>query len=239
MTGSNDVDTKIASLNDWRGAALAVPLAAACAKKSGTSPSPTPTGPKALQDVGPPGAAPGLTIGDAEAELLVGASRYAFGLVGPDGPLPGAQATVYVGTDPDKPPVSNATATELNDPGLTGRGLYVSTLSFPSAGEYFVAVVATTPSGSFKGGTKVTVTAKSKAPMAGQRPPAVKTPTVADPMNAHPLCSRRPKPCSMHSVSLDAALRSGKPTVVVFAAPAFCQTWVRTSSIRPCSGSAK
>lgn len=205
-------------------AALAVPVLAACGKKkNGAQPSQSPTGPVALQDVGG-NAAPGLTIGDAESELIVGASRYAFGLVGPDGPLSGAQATVYVGADPTKPPTATAGAVELSDPGLSGRGLYVSTVSFPAAGDYFVAVVAKTASGSFKGGTKVTALAKSKSPMPGQRPPSVPTPTTAKPLYAHPLCSRRPKPCSMHAISLDAALRNGKPTVVVFAAPAFCQT---------------
>ena len=204
-------------------AALAVPFLAACGKQSGESPSPSPTGAVALQDLAPE-AAPGLTVGDAEVELLVGASRFAFGLVGPDGPLADAEATVYVSPDPAKPAVAQAAATELKDGGLTGRGLYVATLPFPTAGEFFVAVVAKTASGSIKGGTKVTVKTKSASPVAGQRPPAVQTPTVADPMNAHPLCSRRPKPCSMHAISLDDALKNGKPTVVVFAAPAFCQT---------------
>jgi hypothetical protein len=205
-------------------AALAVPLLAACAKKKGgAKPAATPTGPVALEDVGP-GSAPGLTVGDAEAELLVGSSRYAFGLVGPDGPLSGAQATVYVGADPAKPATATVGAVELTDPGLSGRGLYVATVPFPKAGEFFVAVVAKTATGSFKGGTKVDVATRSKSPVAGQKAPAVQTPTTAHPMNAHPLCSRRPKPCSMHAISLDAAVRNGKPTVVVFAAPAFCQT---------------
>jgi hypothetical protein len=205
-------------------AALAVPLLAACNKgKKGARTTPTPTGPVPLENVGP-GSAPGLTVADAEAELLVGASRYAFGLVGPDGPLPGAQATVYVGADPAKPATATVGAVELTDPGLSGRGLYVATVPFAKAGEYFVAVVAKTAAGSFKGGTKVVVAKKSKSPVAGQRVPVVKTPTTSDPMNAHPLCSRKPKPCSMHAISLDRAVKSGKPTVVVFAAPAFCQT---------------
>jgi hypothetical protein len=203
-------------------AALAVPVLAACQKKDG-GPGPTPTGPVALQDVGT-GAAPGLTVGDAESELLVGSSRYAFGLVGPDGPLTGAQVTVYLGSDPAKPPVATVGAVELADPGLTGRGLYVATVPFAKAGSQFVAVVAKTAKGSFKGGTTVTVSTKSKSPVPGQRVPSVPTPTTAKPLYAKPLCSRRPKPCAMHAISLDAALKSGQPTVVVFAAPAFCQT---------------
>ena len=204
-------------------AAVLLPVLAACKKKGSPKPSPTPTGPLALEDVGP-GSAPGLEIGEAVAELLPGNQRYAFGLVGPDGPLSGATVTVHVGTDATKPPAQSVQAVELKDTGLTDRGLYRADVSFPAAGSYLVAVVAQTKDGSFKGGTRIDVLEKSKSPVPGQRAISVKTPTTADPAGADPLCSRRPKPCIMHTISLDAALKNGKPTVVVFAAPAFCQT---------------
>lgn len=203
-------------------ATLAVPVLAACAKKKPAA-RPTPSGPVALENIAP-GASPGLEIGDAEAELLQGSSRYAFGLVGTDGPLSGARTTVHVGTDPAKPPTASVAATELTDTGLTGRGLYVATVPFPTAGDYYVAIVAETDKGAFKGGTRVTVAKTSKSPVPGQKAPSVQTPTTAAPLGAKPLCSRRPTPCAMHAVSLDTALRNGLPTVVVFAAPAFCQT---------------
>lgn len=202
-------------------AAALTPLLTACTSGKG-DPQPSPTGPVALENVGGDGAE--LEIGDAEAELLQGASRYAFGLIGPDGPLAGAKATVYVGPDPTKPPVATVGAVEFTEPGLTDRGLYVAQVPFPTAGDYFVAVVAETASASFRGGTRVQVAASSPSPVAGQKAPSVKTPTTKEPLDADPLCSRRPKPCTMHAISLDQALKNGKPTVVVFAAPAFCQT---------------
>jgi hypothetical protein len=202
-------------------ATLAVPLLAAC--KKGGDPRPSPAGAVPLQDIGG-NAAPGLEIGDAEAELLQGTSRYAFGLVADDNPLAGATATVYVGPDPAKPPTATVPATELTDTGLTGRGLYVASVPFPTAGTYYVAIVAKTGKGALSGGLVVEVKKSSKSPAPGQKAPSIRTPTTSDPMGADPLCSRRPKPCGMHALSLDAALRSGKPTVVVFAAPAFCQT---------------
>lgn len=205
-------------------AAVAVPLLAACRSGGGgPGPSPQPSGPVALQDVGPH-AAQGLEIGDAEAELLQGSSRYAFGLIGPDGPVAGAKATVYAGADPAKPPTATVGAVELTEPGLAGRGLYVAQVPFPASGDYFVAIVAETSAGALRGGTKVTVKKDSPAPVVGEKAPSVVTPTVAAPAGAKPLCSRRPKPCTMHAISLDAALKSGKPTVIVFAAPSFCQT---------------
>lgn len=202
-------------------ASLAVPFLAAC--KSGGDPKPSPSGPVALQNVGED-AAPGLEIGDAEQELLVGGNRYAFGLIGPDGPVTGAQATVYVGADPAKPPTLTVGAVELSEPGLENRGLYVAQVPFAEERDYFIAIVAKTPTESLRGGTRVSVKKTSTAPAPGTRAPSVKTPTTAAPLDAKPLCSRRPKPCTMHAISLDAALRNGKPTVVVFAAPAFCAT---------------
>lgn len=204
-------------------ALASVPVLAACGRDSGSkaNPSPSPTGPVALQDVGG-SAAPGLEIVDAEAELLQGSSRYAFGLIGPDGPLAGARATVHLGTDPAKPPTASVPAAELTEAGLADRGLYVAQLPLPTAGRYFVAVVAETDKGAMAGGVQVEVKASSAAPAPGDKVPAVKTPTTARPAGADPLCSRKPKPCSMHALSLDAALKNGKPTVVVFAAPAFC-----------------
>jgi hypothetical protein len=201
-------------------AALAVPLLAAC---KGKKPAPKPPAPTALEDIAP-AAALGLEIGDAEPELLQGSSRYAFGLVANDEQVSGAKVTVYLGTDPKQPPTVTAPALELTDSGLTGRGLYAATVPFPSAGEYFVVVVAETDAGAIKGGTKVTVAKSSKSPAPGQKMPVVATPTTAHLRGANPLCSRRPKPCAMHAISLDTALKNGKPTVVVYAAPAYCQT---------------
>ena len=205
-------------------AAATVPLLAACTgKKKPDDAKPSPNGPLPLEEVGPH-AAPGLEIGDAEAELLQGSARYAFGLISTaDGPIAGAKATVYVGRDPAVPPTAEVQATELSEPGLAERGLYVAQVPFPEAGDYFVAIVAETSKGAMRGGTRVTVKKTSKAPAPGQKAPAVKTPTKQDPTGAKPLCSRKPV-CTMHDISFDAAIKSGKPTLVVFAAPAFCRT---------------
>lgn len=202
-------------------AAATVPLLAAC--NGGDKKKPIDPGPATLENVGE-GAAPGLEIGDAEAELLVGQSRYAFALIGPDGPIEEAKGvTVYSGPDPTKAPTATVGAVEFADEGLRDRGLYVANLPFPTAGPYYVAVVAETSAGKMRGGTRVEVKAKSASPVAGDKAPAVVTPTVAAPAGADPLCSRT-KQCGLHTISFDKAIKNGKPTVVVFAAPAFCQT---------------
>lgn len=42
------------------------------------------------------------------------------------------------------------------------------------------------------------------------------------PRGVDEICARRP-PCGMHEMSLDAALREGRPVMLTFATPAHCQ----------------
>ena len=176
-----------------------------------------------LQDIAPD-AAKGLQLLDAQPELVVGSSRYSFGLLDPDGsPLPEAEVTIHAGPDPAKRPVATVPATWLRE-GVAEKAIYVAQIPFPTAGPYYLAAVAMTKEGAqLKGGIQVTVATTSPSPLPGQPAVSVATPTRAQPSGADPICSRKPA-CSMHEVSLDAALKSGRPTVVTFSAPAFCAT---------------
>jgi hypothetical protein len=71
---------------------------------------------------------------------------------------------------------------------------------------------------------QVTAPTDTKLIQVGQKLPATPTATVANPLGVDPLCTRQPEPCSLHTTSLDAALATGKPTVVLVATPEFCQT---------------
>ena len=51
----------------------------------------------------------------------------------------------------------------------------------------------------------------------------VATPTVDDALGVDPICTRA-VPCPFHDESLDVALTSGRPTVLLVATPGFCQT---------------
>lgn len=176
-----------------------------------------------LQDIAPD-AAKGLQLLDAQPELVVGTSRYSFGLLDPSGkPLTDAEVTLYAGPDPAGRPQATVPATWLQG-GVAEKAIYVAQVPFTKAGPYFVAAVAKTKEGAtIKGGVQVQVAATSASPVPGQRAISVPTPTTARPDGADPLCSRKPV-CAMHEVSLDAALASGKPVVVTFSAPSFCAT---------------
>ncbi len=58
----------------------------------------------------------------------------------------------------------------------------------------------------------------------GDRLFATPTATTADPLGVDPLCTYLPEPCPFHDTSLDAAVASGRPVVLLIATPAFCQT---------------
>ena len=53
--------------------------------------------------------------------------------------------------------------------------------------------------------------------------PSVPTPTTDDDQGVADICTRTEN-CPFHDVSLDAALRSGRPTVLLVSTPAFCGT---------------
>lgn len=61
------------------------------------------------------------------------------------------------------------------------------------------------------------------------------TPTVEDDLGVFSICTQSPQ-CGMHEMSLDAALETGRPVVVMFATPQFCQTAVCGPSVATLDG---
>lgn len=98
-------------------------------------------------------------------------------------------------------------------------GLYLVRATFDQEGTWWVRLrpegMGPTQQAAF------TVSATDAVPGVGDLAPAVKTSTLAD----HPLeeisSDDDPDP-ALYGLSLDAALSNGRPTVVVFATPAFC-----------------
>ncbi len=60
----------------------------------------------------------------------------------------------------------------------------------------------------------------------GDRLITTPTATTDDPLGVEPLCTYLPDPCPFHDTSLDAAIASGRPVVLLIATPAFCQTTI-------------
>ncbi len=102
---------------------------------------------------------------------------------------------------------------------------YVATAPFDQAGRWGVEVTATPKSG----GAPITVQApftvldQPHVPAQGQIPPASKNDTFATNSAIETLCSRTPA-CSLHDKVIGDVLGKGRPLVVQFSTPAFCQT---------------
>jgi len=72
---------------------------------------------------------------------------------------------------------------------------------------------------------EVTDPEQAQAPAPGTPAVVTATPTEAAPLGYERLCTQEP-PCGMHGESLDGVLAAGRPALVLFATPAYCQTAV-------------
>ena len=165
-----------------------------------------------------------LSVLIATFELLTGAERpLAFGLRTLENePVEADTVQAYVRKLNSEELVAGpieATYTEETGAG----GLYVTRLNFDEPGQYeFVAVA----DGKF--GTQAVNVASpdsSQAPVPGAEATSTPTPTEQDDLGFVKVCTQEPA-CGMHEVSLDQALSDGRPVMLLFATPAYCQTVV-------------
>jgi hypothetical protein len=163
------------------------------------------------------------------SELVVGLNRFAVGLFTGDGQVV-HEAEVhfhyYDLTDPNSPLLeSHAEASERQTPdGLTT--IFTQDREFARAGEWGVEIQAT-----FADGTAAIkriglhVLPESASPVPGEAAPKVETAVSGDVGNdlSKLSSSLTPNP-AFYEQSLADAMSNGKPTVLLFATPAFCQT---------------
>ena len=102
------------------------------------------------------------------------------------------------------------------------RGSYAAPVDFPEPGDYSLRV---TPLGGDVSGEaviEVSVAEDSPVPSVGEKPPATVTKTLGDGTDITNLSTAYEPDPGLYELSLDEAIASGQPTVVVFATPAFC-----------------
>lgn len=162
-------------------------------------------------------------------ELVVGQNRFAVGLFDQSGqPINDAevQFVYYDLTDPQAPTLeSNAVAAPVTTPD-GAMTIFVQDRNFARAGQWGAEVQAKFPDGaaavkriSFQ------VLPDSPSLRPGALTPAVDTPTAADVGNDLTRLTSAPVPNpAFYTVDLATALTNGKPTVLLLATPAFCQT---------------
>jgi hypothetical protein len=165
----------------------------------------------------------------AQSHLAVGTSRFVFGLAGKGGRfLTRGAPQVWVATSMHARAAGPFTARWLtwtapqDDP--TGKppvpGYFTADVVTPKAGNWYVLAKT-----QVKGRTAAAVAAM---PVKAHPPAEVGTPAISEatpvattPEEAAKVDTRSP-PTPMHYISLDAALKNGLPTVLVFATPLLC-----------------
>ena len=106
--------------------------------------------------------------------------------------------------------------------GLEGKGVYVAHLDLTSAGNWGLEVTASRPNGeSMRQNLPISVVSKPVVPAVGEPAPLSHSPTTRDQPDATYIDSGRP-PDDMHQVSIAEAIQQHRPTLVIFATPAFC-----------------
>lgn len=180
-----------------------------------------------------PGGASGAGAGAvtpvfAFSEAVVGPNRLPIGLIRNNSPLNDPAAKVHLRfydlNDTSAQVKSEADATYY------GQGLpaavYVAYATFDRPGDWGVEVQVQlagqrAPTSSR---LRLNVLPRSSVPNVGEKAIPVKTLTVRDVPDPSRLSSASPVNPALYQISLDEALRSGKPTALLFATPAFCRT---------------
>jgi hypothetical protein len=99
------------------------------------------------------------------------------------------------------------------------RGVYTIDATLPTAGAFVARVRYLGKEYQLP----FQVNDKPTAPIVGDLAPKAASPTKANPLGAQQICTRVP-PCPLHKVSLSDVIGKGKPVLVLFATPEFCQT---------------
>ena len=106
--------------------------------------------------------------------------------------------------------------------GLEGAGVYVAHLDLATAGNWGLEITASRPNGaSMRQNLPINVASAPVVPAVGQPAIASHNPTIRDQPDATYIDSGRP-PDDMHQLSIAEAIQQHRPTLVIFASPAFC-----------------
>jgi hypothetical protein len=103
-------------------------------------------------------------------------------------------------------------------------GAYIAYFNFDRAGIWEIEAAWKSEGGDRKGSGYMQVNARSAAPEVGESAPASDTAVATTIEEARQISSAPEPDLDLYSISLRDALANGRPTVVLFATPAFCMT---------------
>ena len=216
-------------------ACLAVLTFAAACTPAGAGGAPgAPANQQAPKYAGWPGSGAAVGSGDlvpivVSSELAVGPNRFLFTLVDKQNKLLAAPdvttdvAFFDLQSDPASP-VERGKGRFIWS--IVGeRGLYATSTTFARAGDWGVEVTAHQPSAADRSARVVfSVRDKLLTPAIGSLAPAAETPTATTASEVARISTDKSPDLDFYRVSLSDAVASGRPTVLIFATPLFCQT---------------
>ena len=173
----------------------------------------------------------GYSLAQAQSNLPVGTSRFVFGLIDADHePVTGGSPEVFVAKDPKSRALGPFAATwkawspPRGDTFGTAPtpGFFEAEVTVPEPGTWQVIARDVVRGKAITAGAAVAVVTTPVAAV-GTKAISESTPVATTPEEAAKIDTRQP-PTPMHYISLDAALQNGKPTVLVFATPQFCES---------------
>ncbi len=153
--------------------------------------------------------------------LEVGTQRVAFLLSTQKALVKVPQSQITVTRPQGSEPVAEITA-NYNEWPYGVRGSYSAPIEFPEAGDYLLTV--TPIGGDVEGEAQIPVQVLADAPVpsVGDTPPASQTKTLGDGLELPDVTTAYQPDAGLYEVSVADAVASGKPSVIVFATPAFC-----------------
>ena len=167
----------------------------------------------------------------ATSELVVGPNRVAIGLIENNVPIPDAAQTKvlvrYYRVTNEQATLVDEEQVQYFGEGLGARGTYIAHPTFDTAGTWGLEVIAQRPGkAAVTERIGVVVNQESSVAAPGAAAPKTKTPTGADVDDLRTITSATSPDPRLYQLSVDQAVSSGKPSMILFATPGFCQTAV-------------
>ena len=108
---------------------------------------------------------------------------------------------------------------------VTPRGVFTTTLNFDRPGEWGIGAVVTTPDGAERQATaRVRVNENSATPPIGADAPRSISKTLADVDGLAQITTDFEPDADLYAMTIADALNTGKPLLLLFSTPAYCQT---------------
>ena len=170
-----------------------------------------------------------LRLALASSDLAVGSNRVVFGVLGDEtGAVREANVIVSTfflpATGGQEGPVETVDAVFRAWP-VTPRGVFTAGLNFDRAGEWGIGVVATdADGGERKASARVQVKETPATPEIGAVAPRSVSKTLDDVNGFEQITTDFEPDAAFYGVTIAEVLDAGKPLMVVFSTPAYCQT---------------